>query len=471
MPMQGNSATIRHEHVARRRPPRALSVSQDEPVWMGYLLVVFMITLFIPKSVALNLGSVALTPTLASALILFPALAFNGRIKYAWPDLFIVFFMVSTLISTLDTAPLAVCIEAFGRRVLTGGVPYLVGRYLGSRPNVFNPFMRRLMAVMAFMAIFLVLESWFRLNIHSVLWSEPYDPHPKPRHGLTRAYGWTSHSIMLGISYGVFVPVMMVAAIERMNQLGGRLRWLKLGLLMLGVFCSLSTGAWLPAIMAVGLVVYDYLKFMTPGNRWLLLSISSSSMYLFLEVLSGRPLLRIMMMKLHLTSEMAWWYRWQLYKRVYALMPGYEWFGHGLKTPAGLGWQWSIDNNFLVVLMLYGRVGLTLWIAMPVAVLVYGWKSIWNVPDSSYRRVARAVMFAIVAVALTQLSVAMFSTAEMLNYMFMGLGIGLAQGLAASGQAKRPRRKPQPRRPRHDAPAQPSPALSEPAALRPASDV
>lgn len=439
---------------------------------MGYLLMIFMITLFIPKSVALNLGSIALTPTLASAVVLFPALAFSGRIKYAWPDLLIVFFMIATLISTLQSAPIGVCIEAFGRRVLTGGVPYLVGRYLGSHPGVFNPFMRRLMTIMAFLAIFLVLESVLRLNVHSVLWSEPYTPHKAQRMGLTRAYGWTSHSIMLGVSYAVFVPVMMIAAIERLDKLGS-LRWLKLGLLMLGVFCSLSTGAWMPAALAVGLVVYDYVKMIPPGPRWLFISVFCSSSYLFLEVLSGRPLLRIMMMKMHLTSEMAWWYRWQLYERVYAVMPGYEWFGHGMKLPGNLAnaWQWSIDNNFLVVLMLYGRVGLTLWIAMPACVLLYGWKTVWNAPDSSYRRIARAVMISILTVTLTQLSVAMFSTAEMLNYMFMGLGIGMAQALASKGQAKRPRRKAQPKPPRRGPQAEAENPYANPLIRRAASDV
>lgn len=175
----------------------------------------------------------------------------------------------------------------------------------------------------------------------------------------------------------------------------------------------------------------------SPGRRWLIMSVGSVSSYLILELLSGRSLMRILMMELHLSSPMAWYYRWMLYERVYSVMPGYEWFGHGIVTPPNLGWQTSIDNNFLVVLMQYGRVGLTLWIAVAVSVLLYGWKSVWNAPDTSYRRMARAVMFAVVTVSLTQFSVALFSTASMLNWLFMGLAIGLAQGLAKS-PAKRP---------------------------------
>lgn len=442
--MQGNSATIRRPRVARRPSSAgALAVGRDEPGWMRVLLMVFMITLFIPKSVALQLGSVALTPTLASAIVLFPALLSGRRIKFAWPDAMVLLFFISVFYSTFRSAPLGVSIESIGRTVLIAGVPYLVGRYVGSRPGTFNPFMRRLMTVMAFFAIFLVLESKFRLNIHSVFWSEFYNPHPEKRLGLTRAYGWTSHAIMLGVSYAVFVPVMAIAAIERLDQLG-QFRWLKLGLLFLGVFCSLSTGAWLPAVIAIALIVWDYFSMLRPGMRWLLVSGGALFLYLTLEVLSGRPLLRILMMDLHLSSPDAWYYRWQLYQRVYSVMPGYEWFGHGLVTPTGLSeysWQWSIDNNYLVVLMQNGRIGLTLWLAIGASVLIYGWKAVWSAADTPYRRVARAVMFAVATVGFTQLSVALFSTAAMLNWLFMGLGIGLAQGLARQPAKKTARPK------------------------------
>jgi len=415
---------------------------------MKWLLTAFLFTLFIPKSVALEIGSISLTPALASAIVLFPVLLSGNRIKFAWPDVVVILFYLSALYSAMRSVPTMLDgVEAYGRGVLVGAVPYLVGRYIGSRPQVFNVFMRRIMTVMAFLVVFLMLESFFRFNIHSVIWSEPYNPHHEMRMGLTRAYGWTSHSIMLGVSYAVFVPVMLVAAIERITKLG-RLRWLKLGLLLLGVFFSLSTGAWLPAAIAVALVIWDYFKALKPGSRWLLVSMGGGSMYLILEVLSGRPLLRILMMELHLSSPMAWYYRWRLYERVYSVMPGFEWFGHGLNTPPAFRntVQWSIDNNFLVILMQNGRVGLTLWIGIAVAVLVYGWKSIWNVSDRPYVRVARALMLAIVCVGLTQLSVALFSTALMLYWMFLGAGVGMAQGLSAQ-QNNRSRSKPAKKRP------------------------
>lgn len=443
MSIQGTSAPIRRQQTARRPSHGSLAVVQEDPGWMRLLLFFFLVTLFIPRSVALQLGSVSLTPALASALVMFPLLIFGVRIKFTWPDIIVVLFFLSTFYSTLASSPAAESVESFGRRVLVGGVPYLVGRYVGSRPAVFNTFLRQLMGIMAVLALFLILESVFRFNIHSKIWFEPYTPHKDTRLGLTRAYGWTDHSIMLGVSYAIFVPVMMVAALEKMGKLGNY-RWLKLGLLLVGVFTSLSTGAWMPAFLAMALVGWDYLKVFKPSTRWLIMSVGSVSTYLVLEVLSGRPLMRILMMKMHLSDPHAWHYRWSLYQRVYDVMPGHEWFGHGLNTPGSLAnsWEYSIDNNFLVVLMQYGRMGLTLWLAVGASVLIYGWKTVWKASDMPYRRVARAVMFAIVTICLTQFSVALFSTAEMLYWLFLGLGIGIAQGLAVRPK-RAPRRAPQ----------------------------
>ena len=423
---------------------------------MWGLLLAFIVTLFVPKPVALPIGSINMTPSLAVSIVLFPALLIWGRIRWTWPDLLVAIFYVSKAFSLILTSPLAASIESFGRQLLIGLVPYLVGRYLGSRPAQLKPFLRVTLAAMAVFGIFALLESVFRFNLHSWLWRVPYQPHHEQRFGLTRAHGWTNHAIMLGLSYAVFVPVIAVIAIEKLRGIG-QYRFLKLGLMLIGVFCSLSTGAWLPAAVAVGLVCWDYWSFLKPGVRWLLISFGSVSLYFILEVLSGRPLLRILMMELHLSSPQAWYYRWRLYERVYGVMPDHWWFGYGIVTPRAFTntVQWSIDNNYLVVLMNYGRVGLALWISISVAVVAYGWKSVWRAPDSSYVRLARAVMFGIVTMGLTQLSVALFSTASMLYWLFLGLALGMAQGLASvsDGRVKHRAKK---RTPRHSAMGRPS---------------
>lgn len=438
--MQANSSTIREPRAFRRPSLGPLAVASDASGWLRFLLIVFLITLFIPDEISLQIGPIKLTPVLACAIALFPVLVTGQKIRFTWPDVLVLCYYLVTFISLVLNSPLDDVVVAMGRSVLTGGVPYLVGRYLGTRPNQLKQFLKLLVTIMAALAVAVLAESFLRINIHSIFWGVPYDPHPSRRLGLTRAHGWTSHAIMLGLSYAVLVPLMVVVAIERLRGFG-RFVWLKVALLCAGVYCSLSTGAWMPVVVAMGLIVWDYASMLKSSQRWLLMGIGAPMMYVFLEIASGRPLLRILMVELHLSSPTAWYYRWMLYDRVYSAMPGKWTFGWGLVTPPQFlnTVKWSIDNNFLVVLMKYGLVGLVVWIALPVAVVLYGWRSVWSAPDMPYVRLARAVMFSTVAVVLTQLSVALFSTASMLNWLFIGLSIGLAQGLAMSS-AKKPRK-------------------------------
>jgi len=464
---RGGAGASRGLRASRgRSKPRAKAGTRTEPRWVWGLLLAFIFTLFVPNEVAVNIASIKLTPALAVSILLFPVLIAWARIRWAWPDVLVLGYYLVTFLSLLLTSPLDDSVIAMGRRVLAGAVPYLVGRYLGTRPDLLKPFFKLLVTIMAALGIAVIAESFMRVNIHSILWGVPYDPHPDKRLGLTRAHGWTSHAIMLGLSYAVFVPVMIIVAVERLKGFG-RFAWLKVALLCVGVFCSLSTGAWLPVVIAVALIVWDYGSLLKPAQRWLAVGLGGPMMYFILEIASGRPLLRILMMELHLTSPLAWYYRWKLYERVFEVMPGQWLFGWGLITPPQFAntVQWSIDNNFLMVLMSYGLVGLAVWILIPLGVIFYAWPSVWRAPDLPYVRLARAVMFSIVAVLLTQLSVALFSTAAMLYWLFLGVGLGMAQGLKPvvakarkTRQAKR-RRPPRglPRRPPRPAPGTATP--------------
>ena len=108
MSIQGTSATIRREHAARLPTRGPLAAARDDPSWMRVLLILFLITLFIPRSVEVELGVIALTPASIIALVMFPLLLFGVRIKFAWPDFVVVLFFLSTLYSTLSSAEIAV---------------------------------------------------------------------------------------------------------------------------------------------------------------------------------------------------------------------------------------------------------------------------------------------------------------------------------------------------------------------------
>lgn len=396
------------------------------------LVYVLILCMFIPETVALmiemegmKIDGLKVTPAFAVSILLFPLLVGMTKLRWVWPDLVALALFGCFFISTLLNGTPERAIEATGRVLLISAVPYLAGRFMIADIARFKRVLRLLITLLAFGGVFALFESVFRLNVHSMVWDFPYLPHKDRRLGLTRAHGWTSHAIMFGIVNAAFVPVILIVLKERLSIIGG-LPLIKLGALLLGTFLSLSTGAWGPALLSVLLVVWDYYA---PFNRkWLwpatfLLVVGG---YCLLEFASNRPLMRILMMNLHISDSGAWHYRWLLYQRVYSAMAGRWWLGHGMEVPAEFaGWQFSVDNNFLVVLTRYGRIGLIMWIGMSFAVLLYAGRAVWMNPRPTRMvRLARAFSFSLVGIILTQFSVALFSTPESLYWMMMGLIIG-----------------------------------------------
>jgi len=420
---------------------------------MDAMIIVFIVTLFVPEAIALHIGSVKLTPMFVISILLFPMLFVWGRIRWAWPELVILALFCSFFVSISLSSPLTRAIEAIGRMFLIGAVPYLVGRYVIQDPRRLTRFLSLVIGLTAAFGVLALLESLNRTNIHSILWGIPYAPHPEDRLGMTRAYGWTTHSIMYGLVNAIFLPIVLVAVIEKMRVVG---KWTVLKALGLGLGCflSLSTGAWGPAVLSLLFVAWDYLCKVKPLIRWPVTFSLMIGGYYTLEVLANRPLLRILMMDLHLSSPEAWYYRWTLYRRVYDVMPGHWWLGHGLFVPPGFrGWGWSIDNNFLVILMQYGRIGLALWIGLFAAVFLYGGKAVWAGLDTPYVRFTRAIMFGVIGITLTQLSVALFSTPHVLYWLMLGLAVGASQNCAREAKQIKARRAARSRKARRREPA------------------
>lgn len=389
------------------------------------LLLVLVVCMFIPETVAVFIGPIKLTPAIIVSMLLFPMMLLTVRIKWVWPDLVVVGLFICYFISKLMSATPERSVEAIGRLLLISLIPYFAGRFIATDPTRMRRVLKLLVSLAAVMAVLSLFESLFRFNIHSMIWPFEYRPHHEQRLGLTRAHGWTSHAIMFGLVNASLIPIVAVAYKEKLGIVG---RWplFKLGALLLGCFLSLSTGAWAPAALAVGFLVWDYYSPMSNRSRWVLTFMVLVLGYFILEMLSNRPLMRIIMMNFHISSADAWHYRWRLYERVYEVMPGHWAWGHGLDTPPEfVGWQRSIDNHFLLVLLTYGKIGLAIWVSVFFSVLLFAGKAVWMSKPTQTVRLTRAICFSLVGIMLTQFSVALFSTPASIYWLLIGLILGL----------------------------------------------
>lgn len=424
----GSSATPAGGATLRpaSRDAGVVKVDAGDVVIRGLILAV-VVSLFIPEGIAVMAGSVKVTPAFAFSIVLFPLLLVFGKIRWCWVDVVILSMFAVFFFSFARSGPVTAAIESTGRAGLTAMVPMMIGRYIVQDLRMLKRVLTLLVIGVGVFSLFSIFESVFRWNIHSVFWQVPYEPHKQIRLGFTRAHAWTSHAIMFGLVCASFVPMLAVAIRERW-QLFGRWPTIKALAVAVGCFFSISTSAWIVAVLALGLVCWDYVCKVRPSIRWCVSFVTVVGGYAFLELASERALLRVLMMRMHLTSPTAWWYRWRLYERVFAEMPGHWWLGHGMATPAAFqGFQSSIDNHYLVVLLNHGRMGLILWIGVLVCAIAYGGAAVWARTDSPFIRLTRAFSFALIGIALTLLNVALFSTPMILYWMFIGIFIGAAQ--------------------------------------------
>lgn len=420
------------------------------------LIVCYTLTFFIPEWLSISIGSLNMTPNLALAIVLFPVLLFDGRIRWAWPDAMVMVLFLIFLYTFAISTDLFRAIEGWGRMFLLGAVPYMLGRYVTQNLIRMRAFLTFLITGMAICSIFLILESLNGFNIHSAIWHVASWEYPEKRLGLIRARGFTTHPIMNGLVYVSFIPLVLIVWKEKIGVVG-KYPLLKLAGLFVGVFLSLSSGAWIPAMLGVGLVFYEYFFRIGAGARWLIVWVGAPTLYYLMEIVANRPVLRVLMMELHLSSHDAWYYRWMLYQRVYGVMPGHWLTGHGLNTPMEFvgTWNASIDNQYLVVLLKHGQVGLVAWIAMMALVILYGGRAVWGNGDGPLVRLSRGVMLAIPMIGLAQLTVALFSQATLIYWLAMGMSVGMAQAckqaMMTAAKTKRQARMAQP--------AQPQPAM------------
>jgi hypothetical protein len=365
------------------------------------------------------------------SLILCPWLLASSVIHWSWPDKVAVATLVAWFVSNALSADIFRALEASGRVFVDCFTPYLLGRFIALNRSRLRKALTFLAGLMTLGAVLVVIESFAEWNVHQVFWGNitpvgtVFD---EKRLELTRAMGWTSHPIMLGLAYGTLLPVVMQDALHG-TRWTGKFAWIKTAATLAALFLSLSSGAWILGALAMGLLIVDRMPALAARVKWSAVFVGAPLMYAALEGLANRPLLRILMMKLHLSSPMAWYYRWRLYERVYASMPGYWWLGHGLAIPEEFARTsgWSVDNQYLCLLLLHGYVGMIMWILAMAAVFFHNSKIVWMGPDTDLVRLTRAIRIAILASSLAQLSVALFSTANILLWLFMGLAVGLGQ--------------------------------------------
>ena len=395
---------------------------------MDRLVLALIVTMFLPQGVVVPVGNLDVTPFQMVAATLMCLIVMERRVRWTWVDLMVPAYLGVQITSWASSSGLTRAVEAGGRVFLDCAGPYLVGRYVASEDARFWQASRWLVTGLVLLVPLLVVEALFSVNVHNMIWGLLFDVasvHREERFGLRRAMGWAAHPIMLGLTYASMFPLVAFAALRGRRELGSGIGF-KTAAIVLGVILSLSSGPWLTIAIMCGFLAIDMWS-VVPSLKWKVVFIGAPLTWVILENLTGRPLLRILMMHLHISSPMGWYYRWKLYERVLGQMPGHWWLGYGMNLPAEFTGKinWSIDNQYLVVLLMTGLSGLVTWLGLMAWVSFDRYRAVWSGPSKGLASLTRSVRFTVLSIAAAQLTVALFSTANMMLFWVMGTAVTL----------------------------------------------
>jgi hypothetical protein len=243
---------------------------------------------------------------------------------------------------------------------------------------------------------------------------------PELRLGLNRAFGWTSHPIMLGLAYAAFAAPAVTLYLQRRR--GASMHWVAPTFILLGVFFSLSTGSWFAALIALLLILWDRQGPRNAIRRWKMAALLILVGYIGLEIFADAPPLLALMYHIRFLST-GWLYRWQLWERVMGVMPGHLLFGYGDRMPLEFSGPvgWSVDNHYLVIMLSQGWFGLSTWLLFNISVLWQNIKWHWLKKNNGYSQLSRSFAFSVIGFLVSGLTVAFFSTGAVMLYLAIGI--------------------------------------------------
>lgn len=407
-------------------------------VAFAIISVVFIFSLIIPVSFVL--GQIRLSPYRIILLTsLIPTLGMwlagkAGRIRVA--DILVLAFASWTVISTLRNMGLGSYQFAGIYFIETVGA-YMLGRVFVRDLAEFLKVTKALFWVLMILAPFAAAESYLFRPVYAPLFA----PLGKivnfagidPRMGLNRAQTAFEHPIL----YGVFCAstFSLLYFLPRRNAPGKVAGLRRAFVSMVATFFSLSSGAFIPVAIQIGLIAWNRILASITG-RWKLLVGLVVAAYVFVDLLSNRTPFEVFASLLAFNGSTYYW-------RVLIFTYGMQnvWAHPLLGYGTGGNWvrpSWmvtaTVDNFWLLMAMRYGIPAFLFSFGTLLAVVTTLIRTRIVDPIVAHQRLA--LVFVHVAVAIAIGTVFLWN-ASYVYFMFMlGASLWIADWPVAEEMAK-----------------------------------
>ncbi|WP_170399809.1 O-antigen ligase family protein [Ruegeria arenilitoris] len=309
--------------------------------------------------------------------------------------------------------------------------PYFIARWMIRDEHAFRAFVRWIFIAVLLMLPFsvyqfvadksLILE-WFGKigSVYNVVQEEP-------RLGFYRAQGSMPHPILFGVFCSVaFSLVWYVLGYGR----GFTYKVSRAGCVLLAVFVSLSSGAWLAVAVQMALMTWKTV-FAFLQRKWNLLLYIFAGMYIFVEIFANRPPVQIFAAYLTIKKSTAF-NRIRIFTFSSDDILNNPIFGIGFNEWSRPRWMvGSVDNFWLVAALRYGLPSLIFIVAAIVMIYVILGRAQLSSKLQSYRL---GYLFSLSGFCVAAITVHVWDATLCLLMFLMGAGLWMADAKEESEQ-------------------------------------
>lgn len=337
-----------------------------------YGLVVYLAAFaYYPSYLSVSLGTVDFTVRRIVILAVFAKLFLltnlPRRFRFTLLDKFVILYFLAEIVAGATTArSLGAFLENRAGAIFDMVLPYFAVRLILINKG---QYLALLKAIMFMVAPLSILAFYQCLTGHNLLGfvTGQYYYEPEVRYGFYRAGLTFSHAIMLGLYFAMLGPLCagLWYSVKRNKWMYATL----LGLMVLGVFSSMSSGPFLILFLSVPVVAFFYYR-----RYWKTALIILVLMCGSVEIISNRHFYDVLG-GFTLAPETAWYRSKLIDAAVFeGGMSGHWLTGYGYDVDPG--WGPMIDgrdftdtvNHYLLILQRYGLVGFLPFVAMNIIV-------------------------------------------------------------------------------------------------------
>ena len=392
-----------------------------------YLAVSLVYLLFIPEQFHVELIGIYLPPYRifmfgATLYLLFSAVA--GRLRFFWPDLFVVLAAAWIwLASYMTSGEISTAISMGGSHTLDIAFAYLLARAAIQTPRDFRLFLILIAPGVATVSLFVVQEAFTHTRIlqrtASAITGAPYRLRDDIRLGFLRGTGPFPHPILAGIFLASFLPLYLASGLRGWPRILGMAA-------SFGGFFSMSSAALLGLMMGGILWLYDWLTERVWNVTWRLFLMFAAALYVTVELVTSTGFYGLMVRYASLNTASA-------YNRVLIWNYGTEniarhpWFGLGYSDWVRPSWMHSgsFDHFWLIMALRFGiPASVLLLVATVGAIALLAIKSQTYRPEDA--RLLRGLAISLSVFALGAVSVSLWLSVLVWFFMLVGIAVSLS---------------------------------------------